>query len=333
MRLLLSVLALATTTAAPPAPARHNPLFAGADPDIVALCGRWWVYPTDPGSGEKGSGARRFFAWSSPDLRRWTQSAPLLEMADVPWIAADGAKDHGLWAPSLTAAHGRYYLYYAVGPQNPTPSRLGVAVGASPAGPFRDSGRPLLTGGNGFEAIDPMVFVDPKSGTAYLYAGGSAGATLRIYELAHDMTHIARAIPVETPPFFTEGAFMHERHGIYYLSYSHGHYDGPDYSVHYATAPTPIGPWRYRGVILSADARHQGPGHHSFAENPRTHQWVIAYHRWERPPGPGPYQGSRQVAIDPISYRSDGTIAAVRQSDGPPPSSQLPTARCTGVTR
>jgi hypothetical protein len=39
------------------------------------------------------------------------------------------------------------------------------------------SGKPLVTGGNGFEAIDPMVFVDPKTKTPYLYAGGSAGAT------------------------------------------------------------------------------------------------------------------------------------------------------------
>ena len=154
-----------------------------------------------------------------------------------------------------------------------------------PDGPFVDSGKPLLTGGHGFEAIDPMAFVDPRSGKAYLYAGGSAGATLRIFELKPNMTEIAREIPVETPPQFTEGAFVHERDGIYYLSYSHGHWNGPDYSVHYATGPSPVGPWTYRGEILGSDRTHQGPGHHSFAENPRTHLWVVAYHRWQRDPG------------------------------------------------
>ena len=330
-RLVLLLAATAASLATAATPVSRNPLFTGADPDIVALCGRWWVYPTNAVDPTDGFAATRFYAWSSPDLRHWTRSAPLLQMADVPWIKADGAPNHGLWAPSLTTANGRYYLYYAVGPQNPTPSRLGVAVGDSPAGPFRDSGRPLYTGGNGFEAIDPMTFVDPKSGKAYLYAGGSAGATLRIFELKPDMTEIAREIPVKTPPLFTEGAFMHERNGLYYLSYSHGHWNGPDYSVHYATGPTPVGPWTYRGRILSSDRTHQGPGHHSFAENPRTHQWVIAYHRWERGPGAGPFDGTRQVAIDRIRYRADGSIMPVRETDGPPPASPLPPASCPGV--
>ena len=331
MRRPLALLALAMIAAAPAPPgvAAHNPLFVGADPDIVALCGRWWVYPTNAVDPKDGFAATRFYAWSSPDLRHdWTRSAPLLEMADIAWIKADGAPNHGLWAPSLTAANGRFYLYYAVGPQNPTPSRLGVAVGDSPAGPFHDIGHPLLTGGHGFEAIDPMVFVDPKSGTPYLYAGGSAGATLRIYELKPDMTEIAREIPVETPRNFTEGAFVSERDGVYYLSYSHGHWNGPDYSVHYATASSPIGPWTYRGKILSSDATHQGPGHHAFALDPRTHDWVIAYHRWQRGPGAGPYDGTREVAIDAVHFTARGRIAPIHMTDGAPPDEPLPPSTC-----
>ncbi|USI74972.1 family 43 glycosylhydrolase [Sphingomonas morindae] len=326
-------LALALTVAAAPAPVAHNPVFAGADPDIVALCGRWYVYPTDSGDAAGGYAATRIYAYASPDLRHWTRSAPVLTMQAIPWVNDDHAPSHGLWAPSLTAAHGRYYLYYSIGPQNPTPSRIGVAVADRPEGPFTDSGRPLLTGGQGFEAIDPMVFIDPKSGTPYLYAGGSAGATLRIFALKPDMTEIAREIPVKTPPFFTEGAFVHERNGLYYLSYSHGHWNGPDYSVHYATAPTPVGPWTYRGRILAGDARHQGPGHHAFAMNPKTGQWVIAYHRWQRGPGPGPYQGTRQVAIDRIRYDSTGAILPVVMTDGAPPASPLPPARCGAEAR
>lgn len=327
MRFPSLLVALAGLAAAPSSTA-HNPVFAGADPDMVAACGRWWVYPTDAGTPPADPAARAFYAWSSPDLQQWTRSAPLLRMSDVRWITADGAREHGLWAPSLAAANGHYYLYYAVGPQNPTPSRLGVAVGDRPDGPFVDSGRPLLTGGTGFEAIDPMVFVDPKSGTAYLYAGGSAGATLRLFELKPDMTEIAREIPVATPPEFTEGAFVHERNGLYYLSYSHGHWNGPDYSVHYATGPSAIGPWTYRGPILVADATHQGPGHHAFAENPATHDWFIAYHRWDRDPGPGPYQGSRHVAIERIRYAPDGRILPIAMTDGAPPHSPLPPSTC-----
>jgi len=210
------------------------------------------------------------------------------------------------------------YLYYSVGPQNPTPSRIGVAVADRPEGPYRDSGRPLVTGGKGFEAIDPMAFTDPRSGRTYLYAGGSAGARLRVWELNPDMVTIAREVNVDQPPQFTEGAFMHERNGVYYLSYSHGRWNGPDYSVHYATAPSPTGPWRYRGAILTSDARHQGPGHHSFVQMP-SGQWLIVYHRWERRPGPAPFQGERQVAIDRLTYGKDGTIRPIRMTDADAP--------------
>src|SRR3546814_6806231 len=136
----------------------------------------------------------------------------------------------------MVAANGRHYLYFSVGPQNPTPSRIGVATCAGLEGPCTDSGKPLITGGKGFEAIDPAVFVDPASQTPFLYAGGSAGAKLRVWALKADMMTIDREIPVETPPHFTEGAFMHERGGTYYLSYSSGSYRHDSYQVHYATA-------------------------------------------------------------------------------------------------
>ena len=163
-----------------------------------------------------------------------------------------------------------------------------------------------------------MVFPDRKSGKIYLYAGGSAGAKLRVWELKPDMVTIAREVTVPNPPAFTEGAFMHERNGTYYLSYSHGRFDGPDYSVHYATAPSPIGPWRYRGAILTSDDRHQGPGHHSFVRTPDG-RWLIVYHRWDRAPGPGPFHGERVVAIDRIDYAPDGSIRAVRMTDADAP--------------
>lgn len=111
----------------------------------------------------------------------------------------------------MVAAKRRYYVYHSVGPQEPRPSRIGVALCDTPAGPCRDSGRPLVSGadsansverpapgcadamvpiGSGhfhLEAIDPMVFVDPRDGMPYLYAGGSNGSTLRVFRLAPDM--------------------------------------------------------------------------------------------------------------------------------------------------
>jgi beta-xylosidase len=302
-------LAALTTTAA----LADNPQFQGADPHAVYIGNELWVFPT---GGPGGSwDADRFGAFSSADRKHWKSRGELIRRDSITWIGDDGAREHFLWAPGVATRGGKWYLYYSVGPQNPTPSRIGVAVASRPQGPYVDSGKPLLTGGNGFEAIDPMTFVDPKSGKAYMYAGGSAGSTLRVFELTPDMVGIAREATVAQPPKFTEGAFMHERNGIYYLSYSHGRFNGPDYSVHYATARSPLGPWRYRGEILSSDRRHKGPGHHSFVRDPKTGAWSIVYHRWENPVGGAPYKGERQVAIDRIRYTKDGGIMPVRMTD------------------
>ncbi len=270
-----------------------------------------WIYPTYAAKGE-----RLFYAFSSKDLVHWEKTGPVLNFADVTWIGDDGRKDHGAWAPGVVVKGGRFYFYYAVGNQEVTPSRIGVAVGQGPAGPFLDSGKALVTGKRDvFEAIDPMVFIDPKDGKAYLYAGGSQGARLRVYELNDDMVSIAREVKVETPKEFTEGAFLHERGGIYYLSYSHGRWRDASYSVHYATGTSPLGPFTYRGAILMSDDHHKGPGHHSFFRNPISGRWYIAYHRFDNETGPGPYSGRRWVAVDIVEFGADGLIKPVLMTD------------------
>jgi hypothetical protein len=288
-----------------------NPLFRGADPHAIVVGNTFWLYPTF-----SPRGAEEFHAFSSTNLSDWQRHGPVLQFQDVSWIKADGQPRHGAWAPGVMERGGRYYFYYSVGPQDVTPSRIGVAVGEHPAGPFKDSGKPLLTGGNGFEAIDAMVFPDATSGQAYLYAGGSAGAKLRVFELNADLVSFARELAVATPPQFTEGAFVHERNGIYYLSYSHGGWRDSSYSVHYATASSPTGPWEYRGAILTSDARHKGPGHHAIVRAPLTGDWLIFYHRWNNAAGDSPYRGARQVCVDRLEYDSAGLLKPVVMTDG-----------------
>lgn len=278
--------------------------FEGADPDIERAEGAYWIYPT---------GGNTFHAWISDDLADWRRGPELLRLDAIDWVGDDGAPRHHLWAPDMVStADGRYFLYYSVGPQNPTPSRIGVARCAGPGGPCTDSGKPLVTGGSDFEAIDPAMFIDPRSGNRYLYAGGSAGSTLRVWLMKPDMVSIDREIPVETPPFFTEGAFMHERNGIYYLSYSHGSWRHASYSVHYAISDSPTGPWHYRGAILTSDERRKGPGHHAFLRSAEGDEWLMAYHRWDGQTGDGPYSGKRRIFVEAIEYDKDGAIRPVK---------------------
>lgn len=298
-----------------------NPILTGADPHVVTLGQEFWMYPTwTDGRGQ------RFFAFSSTNLADWQRHGPVLDLAEVAWIQEDGQTRHFAWAPSLLPHGGRYYFYYSVGPQNPTPSRIGVAVGDAPQGPFRDSGRPLLTGGDGFEAIDPMAFTDPSSGLTYLYAGGSAGATLRVFELQPDRVRIQREITVQTPPQFTEAPFVHQDNGRYFLSYSHGSWQRASYSVHYAVADSPVGPWNYQGVLLQSDTHRKGPGHHSFFRHPTSGDWLIAYHRWENQTGDGPYRGARRICVERVHHDPVGLPMPITMTGGssPPRSGPAP---------
>ena len=312
---MTSLLAYLALQVAPLVAAGQNPILAGADPDAVVVGDTVWIYPTD---ATHRIGAA-FWAFSSKDLRTWTEHGPILRFDDAPWIAADKAPWHGAWAPCVVQRGAKFYLYFAVGPQSPgKPSRLGVATGDSPAGPFRDSGKALFTGGEGFEAIDPMVFHDPESGRWLLYAGGSAGAKLRVWELDDTMTGLRREIPVTTPKEFTEGVFVHYRKGKYYLSYSHGWWQGSSYSAYYSTGPTPFGPWTYGGQILGSDATHKGPGHHAIFRKAGTDDWFVAFHEWPGAEGDGPYRGSRKIAIERLRYDREGRILPVRIADDVP---------------
>ncbi len=297
---------LATIFLTPYATAQEvKSVLVGADPSGEIIDGKLWIYPTGRGDNLQ--------AWSEQD-GKWAVRGDLLGLKSISWVRADRAPKHYLWAPDLAKVNGRYLLYFSVGPQDYAPSRLGVAVCAGPAGPCADSGKPLLTGGKGFEAIDPMVFADPATGVRYLYAGGSNGAKLRVFALSNDGLSLNREVPIQQPEHFAEGAFMHRRNGLYYLSYSDGFWNSSAYSVHYSTATSPLGPWTYRGAILKSDRRYKGPGHHSFVEN-ADKSWSIIYHRWEGSHGDGPYTGQRKVVIQPFTYLPDGSIRPIMMSN------------------
>ena len=62
--------------------------------------------------------------------------------------------------------------------------------------------------------------------------------------------------------------------------WSEGGWTGPDYSVAYAVADSPFGPFERVGKILQQDsAIATGAGHHSIIHNTQKDLWYIIYHR------------------------------------------------------
>ena len=132
-----------------------------------------------------------------------------------------------IWAPHVSEHGGRYYLYYSARADGVDYFSLAVAVARAPAGPFIDSGQPLLPG-PGFTCIDPMAFDDPATGQRLLYWGSGFGP-IWVRELADDRLSfrpgsVAQALIQPTvgqdPDDYhrlIEGAWVHYRAGWYYL--------------------------------------------------------------------------------------------------------------------
>ncbi|MFB9467088.1 glycoside hydrolase family 43 protein [Streptomyces cinereospinus] len=286
-----------------------NPFVDGwyADPDTVVYGDRYWVFPTT----SKGYHEQTYLdAFSSTDLVNWTKHPNVLRTADISWAR------YALWAPAPIQRNGRYYLYFAANDiQNDSQlGGIGVAVADRPEGPYRDAlGRPLVSQfHNGAQPIDQDVFID-DDGQAYLYYGGWHHAN--VVRLNPDMTSLGTfpdgtTYKEITPENYTEGSFMFERNGTYYLMWSEGAWTGPDYSVSYAMADSPTGPFRKIDKVLAQDpAVARGSGHHSVVNVPGTDTWYIVYHRRPLSETDGNH---RQLAYDRLYFNADGTIRPVR---------------------
>lgn len=278
----------------PPAPVLPG---VNADPHIAAFGDTFYLYPTTDGS--EGWMATSFQAWSSKDLRNWKNEGVILDLPrDLKWA------DVRAWAPAIATKNGRYYYYYSAG------QSVGVAVADKPAGPFRDPlGKPMVAKGQfqGCQSIDPMVFVD-DDGSAYLFFGQGR---CKAVKLNPDMVSFDESQMKDiTPPGYNEGPFLIKRKGVYYLSWSEFDTRDPRYSVAYATADSPLGPFTKAEVnpILKQKGAVKGAGHHSMLQIPGRDEWVIAYHRFKIPGGNG---YNRETCISPMRFDEQGRILPV----------------------
>ena len=202
-----------------------------------------------------------------------------------------------IWAPHVSEHGGRYYLYYSARADGADYFSLAVAVARAPAGPFIDSGQPLLPG-PGFTCIDPMAFDDPATGQRLLYWGSGFGP-IWVRELADDRLSfrpgsVAQALIQPTvgqdPDDYhrlIEGAWVHYRAGWYYLFFSGDNCCGPraHYAVLVARARHAIGPFETHAVatanphaaLLAANAHWYAPGHNCVVTDAAGQDWLACH--------------------------------------------------------
>lgn len=290
-----------------------NPLFEGwyADPEGVVFGDEYWIFPTWSAPYDE----QTFLdAFSSKDLVRWTKHPRIVSTDEIRWIR------RAMWAPAAIHANGKYYLFFSGNDiqNNDETGGIGVAVSDRPEGPYRDAlGRPLIDRiVHGAQPIDQFVFRD-DDGEYYMYYGGWGHCNM--VRLAPDLLSI---VPFEdgetfkeiTPENYVEGPFMLKRQGKYYFMWSEGGWGGPDYSVAYAIADSPFGPFERVGKILQQDPEvATGAGHHSVIRIPGKDEWYIVYHR--RPLGDTD-MNHRQTCIDRMEFDDDGFIKPVKITFG-----------------
>lgn len=293
------------------APARSgNPVFEGwyADPEGIIYDDTYWIYPTWSDVYEKQT---YFDCFSSPDLVTWTKHSAVLDTAAVKWA------EKAMWAPSVIRKGGRYYLFFGANDVHEGEvGGIGVAVSDRPEGPYADLlGKPLINEiVNGAQPIDQFVFHDGDD-RYYMYYGGWGHCN--VVRLNDDFTGILPFDDGETykeitPEGYVEGPFMFKKNGKYYFMWSEGGWGLPNYSVAYAIADSPFGPFGRIDKILQQDSVvATGAGHHSVMHVPDTEDYYIVYHR--RPLGDDG-RDHRVTCIDRMTFDADGKILPVKMT-------------------
>jgi arabinoxylan arabinofuranohydrolase len=212
--------------------------------------------------------------------------------------------DDFLYAPDCQYKDGIYYLYYTLA--SPVNTE-GVATSKSPTGPFTNGKVIDLAGIN---QIDPCVFMDDDGQGYYIWGQFSA----KMAKLKPNMTEIDKStirdgIVTEKEHFFHEGGYMVKRNEIYYFVYAHMGRAGMPTCIGYATSKSPMGPFKYGGVIVDND--HCDPGnwnnHGSIVEF--KGKWVVLYHRSSHNS-----VTMRRACIEPITFNRDGSINEVEMT-------------------
>ncbi|QLE02704.1 family 43 glycosylhydrolase [Galbibacter sp. BG1] len=287
----------------------NNPVFPGwyADPEGIIFDKEYWIFPTYSAPFDE----QVFLdAFSSPDLVTWKKHERIIDTAEVSWAK------RAMWAPSIIEKDEKYYLFFGANDiqSDKELGGIGVAISDTPGGPYKDLlGKPLIGKfHNGAQPIDQFVFHD-KDGQYYLIYGGWKHCN--IAKLNDDFTGF---IPFEdgvvfkeiTPEGYVEGPFMFIRNGKYYFMWSEGGWTGPNYSVAYAIADSPLGPFKRIDKILQQDPNiATGAGHHSVIKVPNEDTYYIVYHRRPLTETDG---NSRETCIDIMKFDDNGHILPVK---------------------
>lgn len=208
-----------------------------------------------------------WICYSTKDLLNWKYEGEIMSSKDISWAnVADSA-----WAAQTVKHNGKYYFYYCTWDKtakasskiNAGEQSIGVAVSDSPTGPFKDLGKPIVSGevtdfgteSSEWNDIDPTVWIEKDDkGEEHRYLAWGNG-NYYICELNDDMISVkdqngdgkitggksvkdADVIQKTSVTTYTEAPWLYRRqdangnyYGQYYLFYASGWREGMSYAT------------------------------------------------------------------------------------------------------
>jgi hypothetical protein len=233
--------------------------------------------------------------WSTTDMVNWTEHGAVASLKDFSWRS----RDNGAWAIQTIERNGKYYLYAPLHGHG-----IGVLVGDSPYGPFKDPlGEPLVWQKEHWNDIDPTVYID-ADGQAYMYWGNPHTYWAK---LGDDMISLQGGI-TQLPHIehYQEGPWFYERNGHYYLAFAST--CCPE-ALGYAMSDSPTGPWESKGYIMRPTPRDRG--NHPGICDYKGHSYVFGQNYDLMHLETFEHHERRTVSFTEMQYNADGTIKEV----------------------
>lgn len=288
-----------------------------SDPAPMVHNGTMYVYTGHDEDGADFFWMQEWRVYSTQDMVNWQDHGSPLALESFSWA------DDRAWASQTIERDGKFYWYICAHSKISGGMAIGVAVGDSPTGPFRDAlGKPLFENGS-WDHIDPTVFIDDDD-QAWLMWGNPQVYYLKLNRDMISYEGELGKLPMTEEAFggpmmkerekgktykdsYVEGPWLTKRNGTYQLLYAAG---GVPEHISYSTAPSPLGPWKYAGEIMPLSNTNSFTNHCGVADF-KGHSYFF-YHTGKLPQGGG---FGRSVAVEEFKYNADGSFPTILPTD------------------
>ncbi|TAK90682.1 MAG: hypothetical protein EPO07_20340, partial [Verrucomicrobia bacterium] len=294
------------------------------DPSTMIKDGsRYYVFTTGSGIPNK----------YTTDLRNWTSGSLVYPSGAPAWAtnAVPGYDPNNWsWAPDIAYFNGRYNLYYSVSQWGTVDSVIGLVTSPSLTSPtWTDQGKVIQSDAScctqpetdltTYNCIDPSILVDTNGSVWMSFGSYSDGILVMQLDPATGKRLNTNVAPTKVASsslgFFsntTEGSFLHQRGGYYYLFLNYGGCcSGVDstYNIRVGRGANATGPFLDKTganmiggggtMLLESTGRYIGPGHAGILDDNGTN-W-FTYHYYD-----GNNNGAATLGLNQIQWDAAG---------------------------